>query len=202
MVVVVTNPTAIDDEASIINNLFNEGLELLHIRKPNSTIEEIKMLLQKIETQNYHSIALHQHHELCFGFGIGRLHFTETHRQKMTDEMLIKLKANNYILSTSIHDVAAYNNLSAAIDYTFFGPVFNSISKTDYGAVVADDFVFPVKKDHCKVVAIAGINAANIKKVKKMQFNGVAVLGSIWQNPSDSILQFKAIQKAWNQTGQ
>jgi thiamine-phosphate pyrophosphorylase len=201
MVVVITNPTAVTDEATIINNLFDEGLEILHIRKPDAAVYEIRLLLQKIKIQYHHKIALHQHHELSSDFGTKRLHFTEINRRKMNDEMLVKLKTDNYVLSTSIHSVQEYNRLSNVFDYIFFGAVFNSISKQGYTAVVADDFIFPVQDNYSKVVAIGGINATNILKVKEMKFHGAAALGTIWQTQSEGILQFKALQKAWKQTG-
>jgi thiamine-phosphate pyrophosphorylase len=202
MVVVISYPTGIADEATIMNNLFDEGLEILHIRKPGVTIDEIRWLIQKIKPQYYHRISLHQYHELARDFGIKRLHYTETNRKEMSAEVLIKLKAENYILSTSIHQVQEYNSLSTEFDYTFFGPVFNSISKPEYTAVIADDFIFPVQANHSKAIAIGGINATNILKLNEMQFNGAAVLGMIWQKPGESILQFKALQEAWKQTGQ
>ena len=202
MVIVISNPINIADEASVMNNLFDESLEVLHIRKPSVAIDEIRGLIEKIKPEYYNRISLHQYHELAGDFGIKRLHYTETTRKEMSAEMLIKLKAEKYILSTSIHQVQEYNKLYTEFDYTFFGPVFNSISKEGYTAIVADNFIFPVQKNHSKVVAIGGINAQNIKKVKQMQFNGVAVLGAIWQHPQESILQFKAIQKSWKQTGQ
>ena len=197
MLVVISYPTGVADEATIMNNLFDAGLEILHVRKPYVSMDEIKLLLQKIKPQYYHRISLHQCHELADDFGIKRLHYTETNRKEMSTEMLIKLKAEKYILSTSIHQVQEYNKLFNIFDYTFFGPVFNSISKEGYTAVVTDDFIFPVQKNHSKVVAIGGICAENIKKVKQMQFNGAAALGTIWQNQHKSILEFKALQKEW-----
>ena len=197
MLIVISYPTSLADEASIINNLFEEGLETLHVRKPCVSGDEIKLLLQEIKPQYYHRISLHQCHELADNFGINRLHYTETNRKETSPETLIKLKAEKYILSTSIHQVQEYNKLLTVFDYTFFGPVFNSISKGGYTAVVADDFIFPVQENQSKAVAIGGIRAENIKKVKQMQFNGAAALGTIWQNPHESILEFKALQKEW-----
>ena len=201
MIIIISNPTPIADEATTINNLFDEGLEILHIRKQGVAIDEIRWLIQKIKPQYHHMIALHQYHELASDFGIRRLHYTETNRKEMKAEELIKLKVENYILSTSIHEVQDYNILSTVFDYTFFGPVFNSISKPGYTAVIADDFIFPVQTNHLKAIAIGGINATNILQLKKMQFKGAAALGIIWQNPRESILQFKHLQKAWKQTG-
>jgi thiamine-phosphate pyrophosphorylase len=90
-----------------------------------------------------------------------------------------------------------YNNSLSSFTYTFFGPVFNSISKQGYTSAIKDDFIFPVKSDHPKVIALGGINVINIQKALNMQFSGVAALGTIWQKPDESIQQFKALQKAW-----
>lgn len=201
MLIVISNPTPVAGEAALINTLFDEGMEVLHLRKLGVAVDEIKGLIEKIKLQYHHQIALHQHHELAGDFGINRLHFTEAKRKEMSEEALIKLKATNHILSTSIHKVEAYKSLSSSFDYTFFGPVFNSISKQGYTSTITDDFVFPVQIKHTKVIAIGGIDATNMQKAMDMKFNGIAALGAIWQKPDESIQQFKAIQKAWKQTG-
>ena len=199
MLVVISYPTAIADEANIINALFEAGLEILHLRKPEAHVDDLRELIEKISPQFHHQIALHQHHEMAGDFGMNRLHFTEAKRKEMSEEELTALKANT-ILSTSIHQTEAYNTLSSSFEYTFFGTVFNSISKQGYTSTLNDDFIFPVKKNHPKVIAIGGIDATNIQKVRDMKFDGIAALGTIWQKPEESIQQFKALQKAWKQT--
>ncbi|WP_301930754.1 thiamine phosphate synthase [Ferruginibacter sp.] len=200
MLVLISNSTAVVGETDIINVLFEEGLEILHMRKPGATVDEISSLIEKIDSKYHHQIALHQHHEIATGYGIKRLHFTEAGRKQMSEEALIRLKMANHILSTSIHQEEAYKDLPASFMYTFFGPVFNSISKQEYTSSMPADFLFPVKKNLSKVIAIGGIDVTNIQQVKQMQFNGAAILGAIWQKPGESIQQFKAIQKAWKQT--
>ena len=198
---VISYPTAVEDEATIINALFDEELEILHVRKPDAEINELRALIEKIHSTYHHRIALHQHHEIATDYGIKRLHFIEEKRNEMSEEALIQFKTDKNILSTSIHQVEAYNTLPACFEYTFFGPVFNSISKQGYTSSVKNDFVFPVKDNHPKVIAIGGIDATNIQQAMNMQFNGAAILGAIWQKPGESIQQFKAVQKAWKQTG-
>lgn len=202
MLIVISNPTPVPNETTIINGLFDAGMEIFHLRKPEYNLREIKMLLKEIHTQYHHQIALHQHHEIANEYGIKRWHLTEAKRKEMSEQALRRLREDNNILSTSIHNIEAYNTLSSAFDYTFFGPVFNSISKEGYASSLKNDFVFPVKKNYPKVIAIGGIDAINIQQVMDMQFNGVVVLGTIWQNPEESIQQFKAVQKAWKQADQ
>jgi thiamine-phosphate pyrophosphorylase len=202
MLIVISNPTPIANEATIINALFEEGLEVLHLRKPDTNINELRELIEKISSKHHNKIALHQHHEIANYYGIKRLHFSEVKRKEMREEALTALKEVDNILSASIHQTEEYNTLSSSFEYTFFGPLFNSISKQGYTSTIKDDFLFPVMDNHPKVIAIGGIDATNIKQVMDMQFNGAAVLGIIWQKPKESIQQFKAVQKAWKQTDQ
>ena len=201
MLVVISYPIAVTGEATIINTLFEEGLEILHVRKPDADVDKLRALIENIHSKYHRQIALHQHHEIAYDYGIKRWHFTEANRKEMNEEALIQLKVDKNILSTSIHQVEAYKSLSFFFEYTFFGPVFNSISKQGYIASLKDDFVFPIKNNHPKVIAIGGIDATNIQQAMDMKFNGAAVLGTIWQKPEESIQQFKALQKAWKQTG-
>ena len=197
MLVVISSPTTVADEATIINTLFDEGLEILHLRKPDTTIEEIRSLLKKIKPQYYQRIALHQHHEVADDFfGMNRLHYTEENRRDWNGEA-----RERQVLSTSIHQLEEYKKLSPSFDYTFFGPVFDSISKAGYASSLSNDFVFPVEPDHPKVIAIGGIDVSNIQKAKDMNFDGVAVLGAIWSKAEDSVRQFKTLQKAWESVG-
>ena len=201
MLIVISCPTAVADEAGIINALFDEGLKILHLRKPGIVIDELSILLGKIKPQYRHQIALHQHYALADDFGTKRLHFAEIMRKELNEEKLLQLMSEKNVLTTSIHQTKEYRNLSSCFDYTFYGPVFNSISKQGYTSTIPDDFIFPVQLNHPNVIAIGGIDATNIQKAMDMQFYGVAVLGTIWQKPGESIQQFKALQKAWKQTG-
>ena len=196
---VISSPTTVTDEAGIINVLFEEGLEILHVRKPDTEVDELRALIEKIHSKYHHQIALHQHHEIANDYGIKRWHIPEIKRNEMSEESLAALSEDNNILSTSIHQIEAYDILPASFEYTFFGPVFNSISKRGYTSVLPDSFIFPVQRGNQKVIAIGGVDATNIQQVKQMQFNGAAVLGTIWQKPRESIQQFKAVQKAWQQ---
>ena len=53
MLLVISNPTAVTDEATIINGLFGEGLEIFHLRKPGMAISEIDKLMEKIQPAYY-----------------------------------------------------------------------------------------------------------------------------------------------------
>lgn len=188
MIIIISNPEPLADEAIIINKLFDAGMELFHLRKPENTKEELKTLLLKIGSEHYSKIALHQHHELAEEFEIKRLHCTEKKRMELKE-----FKKENCMLSTSVHSIKDYKNLSPDFNYAFFGPVFSSISKINYISVIEDDLNLSLNKTSTKIIAIGGINEENIKNVFDMGFDGAAVLGAIWQKPKEAVNNFKNI---------
>jgi thiamine-phosphate pyrophosphorylase len=197
MLIVISSPNAIENEASLINNLFDEGLTLFHLRKPDSSEEEIKQLMHQINSEHYSKIVFHQHHHLANVFGITRLHFTEMNRNNLSEKNKTDLKNNFTHLSTSIHSYKDYNNLSPYFDYAFLGPVFDSISKKNYKAI-------DIKKDLpnnenriTKLIALGGITKNNINEPITWGFDGAAVLGSIWEN-ENPIKEFIQINNACN----
>ena len=201
MLVVISNPEVIEDEAVIINQLFDEGMPLFHLRKPNYSREELTTLLNQIKSEYYSKISLHQYHEMANDFGINRLHFTEKNRLGTQEDMLQNLKKES-LLSTSVHSVGDYKNLGNNFEYSFFGPVFNSISKEGYHAALGNGFSVTNIKNKTKIIAIGGINQDNITKVFDMGFDGAAVLGAIWQSPKNAICNFKLIMEEWKKTDQ
>ncbi|MCF2502279.1 thiamine phosphate synthase [Dyadobacter sp. CY107] len=192
--IAISHPEFILNEAERINALFRDGLLRLHLRKPGGDIADLNRLLGKIDPEFYPKIALHQHHELAAQYDLMRLHFPEKLRNDTPETMFQKLKNAGFQLSTSIHDIEQLSELSSAFDYTFFGPVFDSISKKGYQRIVNDDFSLKEDQKTIKVIAIGGINHSNIHKIKQMNFDGAAVLGAIW-NSEASDFQFLKIHK-------
>jgi thiamine-phosphate pyrophosphorylase len=194
MKIIITNPTALKNEAELINTLFDNGLELLHVRKPEYSSQELVLLLQEINPIHYSKIALHSCHFLAKSFGINRLHYNETSRKQLTDADFKEFKNDGLILSTSIHSVEDYNLLSDHFSYAFLSPVFDSISKADYEAKQFD--LSLRKKTSTKLIALGGITENNCTKAFEMGFDGVAMMGSVW-NSEDKIKRFKNVSQKY-----
>lgn len=194
MLIVISSPTPITKEAFLINQLFDEGLTVFHLRKPESSSQELVLLLQEINPTHYSKIVLHSHHYLAKSFGINRLHFNEVSRKQLIEDALETYNADGVILSTSIHTTDDYNQLSDKFDYAFLSPVFDSISKPNYQAQTFN-LNHIHKKTNTKLIALGGINEATCAKAFEMGFDGIALLGAIW-NSEDKITAFKVIKTA------
>ncbi|NHN27968.1 thiamine phosphate synthase [Flavobacterium jejuense] len=189
--IVISNPMEIVNETNIINALFEEGMELFHIRKPNYSIEELRSFLSAINSSYYSKLVLHQHHVLAEKFQIKRLHFTEKDRLAKPNRFLKPVR----FLSTSVHSITDFNGLPNIFDYSFLSPIYSSISKENY--VPTKNAFEEIKKrtnQHTKLIALGGVSVENIKNTLSNGFDNIAILGTIW-NSKNPIENFKKCQK-------
>jgi len=193
MIVVISSSATIDNEADIINGLFDEGMEVFHLRKPGDSREKVRALLNKIKPEHYGRISIHQFHDMAADYGIKRLHYKKKERRKVKEEELIRHKRNDMILSTSVHSLKSYSQLMQYYDYTFVGPVFDSISKNGYMSGFWKDMDIRDDKGAIKMIAIGGITPENMDRILHIGFDGAAVLGTIWKNPEEAISNFKKL---------
>lgn len=178
MIVVITPEELVQNETEIINALFKEGLDLLHIRNPFINSEEMKDFIQNIHSEFHHQLVLHSHHDLAERFNISRFHFREIDRRND----LFKSFTDKTI-STSVHDIETFNELSDDWEYAFISPVFPSISKKGYGE--NSNILNEIKErnnSNVKLIALGGIHENNISEVFNSRVDGVALLGAIWES--------------------
>ena len=188
--IIISNPTAIVNEIRIIHALFECGLELFHVRKPDFSAEEIKTFVIAIGLEYRNKLVLHSHHHLAEKLVINRIHYTEKERHSS-----INITDSDRIISTATHTIEDFNHLENCFDYAFLSPVYNSISKENYNPKI--DLLNAIKNRtnfNTKLVALGGIEAQNIKKTLDAGFDDVALLGTIW-NSKQPIKNFELCQQ-------
>ncbi len=187
---IITEEFYTEGEADLINAFLENGVEGLHIRKPNTTLLEMRNFISKINPCYYSQIVLHQHHNLANEFGITRLHFSENNRQNKD----ISLWKEAFRLSTSTHSIEEFNQLPSYWEYAFFSPIFESISKLGYGvneSKLSD--ILQRTNTQVKMIALGGITLENQHLPKQNGADDVAYLGAIWRskNPLKTFLECK-----------
>jgi len=186
--IVITNPTAVNCEISIIHSLFAEGLPILHVRKPDYSAAEMRSFLTAIGLEFGNQLVLHNHHQLAEEFGINRFHFPKKFRNTITEK-------KEAFFSTATHSISEFNTLKKEYDYAFLSPVFPSLSKPGYHSEI--NLSESIKKRtnyNTKLVALGGICAENISEILKKGFDDVALLGTLW-NSTNPLENFKKCQQ-------
>jgi len=195
--IVISDTDQVANEADIINRLFEAGMRRFHLRKPGWGYKQMIALLSQIGPTFHSNIAIHEHHEIAGQFNVKRLHYTERDRFGTSLNKLIGQKYQGYELSTSVHDLEFLQSLGV-FDYVFFSPVFNSISKPGYKGQLTDSFRLQKNAGKPEVIALGGIDASNLGKIKEMNFDGTAVLGAIWNSPERAVSNFKKLKELAN----
>lgn len=179
--ILITTPTYFVEEDKIITTLFEEGLDILHLRKPDTAPVYAERLLTLIPEKYRKRIVVHGHFYLKEEYQLKGIHLN--HRNP--------LPPANYSghLSASCHSIQEVEERKKECNYVFLSPVFDSISKQDYNSGYTPEQIRQAAKDGIidkRVIALGGINEDNILQVKDFGFGGAAILGDIWNkfNPN------------------
>lgn len=187
--IIISNPIAVANEIKTVHALFENGLELFHIRKPEFSEEEMKAFVAAIGLEFRNRLVLHSYHHLAKEFGINRIHFSSTNRPDNFQ------KAEGFTVSTSTHSIEEFNALSEDFGYAFLSPVFKSISKENYEPKT--NWATEIKKRinfQTKLIGLGGIQDTNLHQALQLGFDEVALLGSIWKS-ENPIQNFKLCQQ-------
>lgn len=205
MKIVVISPESDEPrEHAVLAELFSAGLERYHVRKPLWSQEKLSSWLNVVPTQWRSRLVSHQHHELAVECGCGGVHFKEVGRViPNPPEGLRRVKDNAPYLHTSrsCHDFASLDTALGNYDAVFFSPIFPSISKLGYRptvdpVTVAERLSHRTNKERkTEVIALGGITPANVTRCDELGFDGVAVLGALWQS-AEPVKIFDALQQS------
>ena len=178
--ITITSPEFLSGEATFISKLFLQGLDLLHLRKPEASLEAYKQLLLQIPEQWHSRIVLHEHFELAEEYKLHGIHLNR--------RCSVVPNAYHGSISCSCHTIEEVITQKDSKDYVFLSPIFDSISKVGYHAAFSPTSLKQAAVESVideKVIALGGITANNIPLVKEWHFGGVALLGDIWKRMSD-----------------
>lgn len=173
--IVITSPDFIPEEARIITGLFEVGLDLLHLRKPDATAHEVGNLLHGISMEYRKQIVIHDFFPLKDEFSLGGIHLNSRYPEAP--------EGYQGLLSRACHSLEEVKTMASHFDYVLMSPVYDSISKQGYRAGYSQEALRQAQVEGIineKVVALGGISAANLSEIKALGFGGAALLGDIW----------------------
>lgn len=173
--IIITKPNFFIEEDQIITALFEEGLDMLHLRKPNAPQTYMERLLTLIPEQYHKKIITHEHFHLKNEFKLAGIHLNARHPHK----------PENYTghISMSCHSIEEVKQQKGFHDYLFLSPVFDSISKENYRSAFMPEELRQAAKNGIidkRVMALGGICSDNILQVKDYGFGGAVILGDLW----------------------
>lgn len=194
MIVLISAEQDVKEEHNILHQLFENGLQCFHVRKPGKTSTQYRDYLNKMDSQYHAKIVLHDFHELQKEYDLKGIHVKEYKRKLLQDSLqdyCDAYRAKGCSVSSSFHELLDVESATFNFDYYFLSPVFNSITKKGYSGRN-----FDVTHSAKKIIGLGGIKEATLAKTKQLGYSGIGILGSVW-NASCPEENFRILNNTW-----
>ena len=176
--IAITQSFFFAQEAAAINSLLASGdIDLLHLRKPSSTADDCRRLLDHIAPEWRSRIVTHDHLGLCAEYGLHGIHLNSRNHTIPC--------GHRGTVSCSCHSLEEVTRRKPAYDYVFLSPIYDSISKQGYRSAFTDSMLRRAAAEGTideKVVALGGVTRERIPQLAAYGFGGAAMLGDIWKD--------------------
>ena len=197
--IVMTKSTFFVEEDKILTTLFEEGLDNLHLYKPDSEPVYSERLLTLLPDEYYKRITVHDHFYLREEYGLRGIHL-----ETPDTELPYGYRGNVTITCT---DISQLREAKKRSNYVFLKSIFDShTNPADRQSFTIDEMKTAAKQGLIdrRVYALGGISLDNIHQVADLGFGGVVVCGDLWgrfdihqgQDFKELIAHFKKLQKA------
>lgn len=174
-IIAITTPKVIDEDAYIIKSLLDRGVDIVHLRKPESSIGDCRRLLSSLEAEYRARIVIHDYPELYYEFSLRGIHINRN---------VVALPSGyNGLKSRSCHSLEEVVRYKSEYDYLLLSPIFDSISKVGYRSTFNEDVLQRASTSgiiDSKVIALGGVTLDKISYLKGLNFGGGAMVGAIY----------------------
>lgn len=192
--IVYTLPYAISNEADKINQLFESGLDELHIRKPGYSKDDLCSLLNLINRDYHPRIVLHHHYSLMKSFILKGIHLPNGYFNGFFGKFK-KIKFHGikrFQLSTTIDNIKNVEFVDTMFDIVFIGPMYKKLgeqnSSSNFDAFEVKNVISSTTKN---VYAYGGIEFKNQHRINQLGFKGMVLQSSLWKS-GDVVNTFNA----------
>lgn len=174
--ILLTSPDFFIEEDKILTTLFEEGLDLLHLRKPNSEPVFCERLLTLLPEEYRNRIVVHDHFYLKEEFNLLGIHLSHHNPTPPADY--------RDMMTRTCYTLDEVQTHKRDYKYVILKNVYDSISEPNYVArFTADDLSLATRQGIIDrhVMAQGGISLENLPQIKEYGFGGVVIRGDLWR---------------------
>ncbi len=187
--VVITQSQKSDTEIANIIQMFEAGLETLHVRKNRFSTNELNEYIKEIPAHFHNRIIIHSHHKLALKYDLKGFHFTSTHLKHnyklWWNTRMIYLRKPHLIKSISYKRIAdLYGEQKVKTDYCFLGTMFHNVSGELYSGFYPETVRAAIQKSGRQIIARGGVNEKSVELAHQLGFYGVALYRHLWKSTS------------------
>ena len=181
---VVSNNNKIKGECDLYSQMFQEGLDCLHIRKYGYPRSKIVSIIESIPSEFHKQIVLHDHYDIAREMNLGGIHLIRDKRKNIffkVFQLPQYLKIPGFHISTSYHSTNKILEAPDFYTYFFLNSIFGSVLEGGKHSYKDPDKLKALLKNCSKeIVPLGGIDMINIDLIKEMGFTSMGLHGAIW----------------------
>ena len=173
--IVMTKPTFFVEEDKILANLFEEGLENLHLYKPGAAPMFSERLLTLLGDDYHHKITVHGHFYLKEEYRLKGIHIDDAFTEPPAG-----YRGN---VTRTCHAISELKEAKRHSNYVFLHSIFDSQTNADEKQSFTREELETAAKQGLidkKVYALGGMNLDNVKEAKALGFGGIVICGDLW----------------------
>ncbi len=174
--ILLSRPDFFVEEDKVLTTLFEEGLDILHLRKPKSEPVYCERLLTLIPEQYHKHIVVQDHFYLKEEFSLLGIHLSHHNPTPPSDY--------RDIVSRTCYTLDEVHEFKRDSKYVVLKNVFDSISEPRYVSRYTPQELEDAHRRGIidrKVIAQGGICLENISQVLDLGFGGVVIRGDVWK---------------------
>jgi thiamine monophosphate synthase len=183
---VITNPYELKFETERINQMFSEGLDELHIRKPKCSVETMIKFIESIDREYHHKIVLHSHFSLVNKYAIHKIHLSHDWSHSIVANWYLDyvvLRGKKVSKSMTIANCSLLYKPIKGINELTLGPVFTRTSYiTSNQQIASDEIEKSLRHSKLPVTALGGVTSQTLEFFKKIGFKGIAIQSGVWKS--------------------
>lgn len=195
--VVITPSKREDNEIASVIQMFEAGLETLHVRKSRLSTKELEEYIKEIPAHFHNRIIIHSHHKLALKYNLKGFHLTESHINKKFrlwwNTKMIYLRKPKLTKSISYKHVdELYIEEKTKTNYCFLGTMFHNVSGELYSGFYKEKVEAVIKNSGKEIYARGGVNEKSVQLAYNLGFHGIALYGYLWKSdaPFTKYLEF------------
>lgn len=173
--VIMTKSTFFVEEDKILATLFDEGMDSLHLYKPDSSPMYSERLLTLLPEDYYRKITVHEHFYLKSEYNLGGIHIDRPEE--------VVPKGYKGQVSRTCTDIEMLKPMKKECNYVFLKNIFDCIEfseeKSSFSLAQIEEAAKRGLIDK-KVYALGGMSLENVRMAKDLGFGGIVVCGDLW----------------------
>lgn len=197
-IIIISPPSRIKGEPEVVTEMFKQGLMYFHLKKPGFSEDVMIDYLKRIPEEFHPRIFIHNNYSLVTKFNLAGIHLNKKSRKPGWYQQLrlayLRYKRKDIKVTASYSKLANLYFDPPIYEYAFLSPIFESLSEGKYHPAFKErGLMEALQKSKNPIIAYGGVEMDKIEKVIDLGFQGMALLGVVW-NDSHPLAAFQEIQ--------